>query len=354
MAKRRLAWLLWCMAMGLLYLFENNTATRILLICSVALPLAGALAVPVAAKHTAAQLHAPKDAVKHVEFHVVCDIRCPIPLVGFGVKLQCYNLLTEERTEVTSAVQSAALDCLMCAEHCGLLMLDATVTIRDILGIFRARSLPVKPVSVWVTPELHPLEVRLDEGDGDWSHDATLSPMMGTDASDPFSVREYVPGDPVRQIHWKLSQKTGTVMLRELRQPVANRALLIFDASYPMAAGLLYADVADAMAEAFLSLSKALLGMGIQHTACWQPSSRPIPAYCPIASEEDWAELMSAFFSDAPARDAPIRPDDYTEYFAHVALIATGHPDTEGIRDFGQRLTVITGENSLLHSQVNL
>lgn len=38
----------------------------------------------------------------------------------------------------------------------------------------------------------------------------------GDDPSETFALREYVPGDRVRSIHWKLTEKTGEVIVRQL------------------------------------------------------------------------------------------------------------------------------------------
>ena len=352
MAKRRFGWLLWCVAMGLLYLFENNTATRILLISSVVLPFMGWLFFLLVVKHVVVRLDAPQDAQKRADFRVVCTIHGPVQLVKIDVELHCRNLLTGEAIQATSPRQGKVLSCSLRTAHCGLLMLEATVSIQDVFGLFVTKLPQAQSVSVWVVPQLRALEIVLAESGGDWQDDAASNPEPGIDASDPFSVREYIPGDPVRQIHWKLSQKTDTIMLRELKRPVAYQVLLIFDASYAMDAGESFPAAADTMAEVFLSMSKSLLGRGIPHTVCWHPSKQSIPTYQPMSADEDLAELMSAFFSDGPVRDAPILPDEHTECFAHVALIATGCPDNNAIRGFGQQLTVISEGSCLDHNRV--
>lgn len=37
----------------------------------------------------------------------------------------------------------------------------------------------------------------------------------GTDASEMFDIRSYVPGDDIRSIHWKLSGKTDELIVRQ-------------------------------------------------------------------------------------------------------------------------------------------
>ncbi|MCQ2538114.1 MAG: DUF58 domain-containing protein [Lachnospiraceae bacterium] len=40
------------------------------------------------------------------------------------------------------------------------------------------------------------------------------------DPSEAYGIREYVPGDSIKSIHWKLSEKTGKTMVREYGMPV--------------------------------------------------------------------------------------------------------------------------------------
>lgn len=51
----------------------------------------------------------------------------------------------------------------------------------------------------------------------------------GNDPSEMFDLREYVPGDDVRSIHWKLSGKTDTLILRQASDPSLYNIVLLMD-----------------------------------------------------------------------------------------------------------------------------
>lgn len=51
----------------------------------------------------------------------------------------------------------------------------------------------------------------------------------GDDPSEIFGIREYVPGDPVSRMHWKLSSRTGTLMMKEFSLPIEKNLLLFVD-----------------------------------------------------------------------------------------------------------------------------
>ena len=54
-------------------------------------------------------------------------------------------------------------------------------------------------------------------------------PKRGGGFAENHELRLYRPGDSVQQIHWKLSAKTGSLMLREPMLPVQRRLLVRLD-----------------------------------------------------------------------------------------------------------------------------
>lgn len=110
-------------------------------------------------------------------------------------------------------------------EHSGVVRVRAEkIRIYDFLGLFalhrRARQLPelvVLPAPV--TPEPPPdLEAFLQ---------LRLKPKPGGGYSEIHDHRPYREGDPVRDIQWKLSLKTDTLIVREPMEPVKRRTLLL-------------------------------------------------------------------------------------------------------------------------------
>jgi len=51
----------------------------------------------------------------------------------------------------------------------------------------------------------------------------------GDDPTEIFNFHEYVPGDKIRQIHWKLSTKIGKTMVKEYSLPIRDHAVVVAD-----------------------------------------------------------------------------------------------------------------------------
>ena len=90
----------------------------------------------------------------------------------------------------------------------------------------------------------------------------------GFDQSEVFEIRPYRPGDKTAQIHWKLSQKTDTLMLRQGSLPVKNALLLILEAPQGKENSESAADLSERAQRAaarLFSLSESLAEKGVQH-----------------------------------------------------------------------------------------
>ena len=87
--------------------------------------------------------------------------------------------------------------------------------------------------------------------------------FAGNDPSEVFDIREYVPGDDVRRIHWKLTGKYDNPMIKEFSRPLNFSVVLLTEliSSTPQSI--------EMCAEYTLNVSKALLDIGVMHTLLW-------------------------------------------------------------------------------------
>ena len=120
---------------------------------------------------------------------------------------------------------------------------------------------------VTVLPDTFPVSVHVTMPEVQSPESDTSSPdRRGSDLTEPFRLREYAPGDSLRQIHWKLSQKTDSLMVRELGLPVAEEVLLLLDTSTTGKE-----DAADALDAAMTASSQRVRG---SRSPVWPPRSR--------------------------------------------------------------------------------
>ncbi|MBE6641337.1 MAG: DUF58 domain-containing protein [Ruminococcaceae bacterium] len=113
------------------------------------------------------------------------------------------------------------------AEHCGGLTVSTTcTTVYDYLGIFRFKVRQAPSAIVRVMPKSLKLPIP-EEFKGVLAR--SLRVKHGGGFSEDHEIRPYRPGDTLNLIHWKLSEKTGELMLREPMEPDQGIALLTLD-----------------------------------------------------------------------------------------------------------------------------
>lgn len=113
---------------------------------------------------------------------------------------------------------------LLPTQHCGKLECRIQkVLVSDYLGLFNFRlgtdvtaTVIVRPTAAEL-PQLSGMQQRLT---------VAWKPKPGGGFAENHEVRLYRPGDNLNQLHWKLSAKTGKLIIREPMIPAGQRAVV--------------------------------------------------------------------------------------------------------------------------------
>lgn len=141
--------------------------------------------------------------------------------VGDALRVLTVPLLTA-RKQVT-------LNTAVTTEHRGVITVGPlTVARQDPLGLLRremlwpeTQTLHVHPKTVALPPNSAGLVRDLEGFESQRVVDSDLS---------FHAIREYVPGDALRNVHWKSTAKTGTLMVRQYQETQTARTAVLFDA----------------------------------------------------------------------------------------------------------------------------
>ncbi len=98
----------------------------------------------------------------------------------------------------------------------------------DAAGLFRFRRRAGEAAELVVHPAPAPVpNLRLGGDPAMGAHQPTRRPAQ--DGADFHSVREYVPGDDLRRIHWKSTARLGVFNVLEFEQSLSSGVTLILD-----------------------------------------------------------------------------------------------------------------------------
>ncbi len=146
--------------------------------------------------------------------------------------------------------------------HIGTYTIGLTsVTIDDLLGLFHLTYTNDETIPVHVKPVRYDAgELDIQNGNGiATARTVTLSTMDNQDYS---SVRDYVWGDPIKNIHWKLSAHSTRFLVKKYENFSDNGVSVYIDLSAPHWERDALLQVYDALVESAYSVACDALEMG--------------------------------------------------------------------------------------------
>ena len=266
------------------------------LVLAVALPWFSLLVSLLAMLRTRLRMDAPALLTRNEAAYVTLRAGngfLPQPLCRF--RLTITAVMTGERRSLRQSTQSQGswyvpLD----TSHAGAYLCQVEkARVYDYLGLFRLPVRAPAPVETVIRPvpreparlpNLRHFLVR------------QLKPKPGGGFSEEHELRDYRPGDSMREIHWKLSVKTDRTIVREAQEPVRGLTLLTFDLRGTPGR-------VDATLEELLWLSQWLLDHDTPHQILWIAPTDCVTATAPIEAPADLEALLSRLLR------TPLRPD---------------------------------------------
>lgn len=297
MARNKAGWAIWVLSAAALYFFENNTGTRAVLAISVILPAVSILCARAVSRCLTVSLLAPESIGKGKSEPFVCSLIGSelFPLCAVSAVLECENTLTGDKTSLPVMFWNGAASPSLGSSVCGNITAALRdVQVRDLFGICRFPVPSRAEAAARVLPDTYP--VRGDV----FPEEDLLTPGLSPDRPSSYlsepdgsSIREYIPGDPVRMIHWKLSAKTGRLLIRENTSVSNDIPLLLLDTAKEE--DTTPEDI-SLTAEAYLSVSRCLLDENIPHEVCFPDDSGGVSRSV-ILEEGDLASLIDSVMS---------------------------------------------------------
>lgn len=114
-------------------------------------------------------------------------------------------------------------------EHCGAYALILSKPgISDPLSFFHIPLKRIEPESFYVFPREKPIEEKIDLSD---LFNSSFVKKPGGGAAEAYEIKAYQPGDPVNDIHWKLSAKSkdDSLLIKEAQERSLKEIIITFD-----------------------------------------------------------------------------------------------------------------------------
>lgn len=361
MWKRRLSWLIIIIAAAFLYLFCNESVTLTLLLVCLLSPVVSAAVLLFSSKKVRVRFDSAEVNEENIRFKVVIDNTGVMPASEIEIPVACTNLRTGETDSVTingSAMskKDRAVFIETSGRHAGRYELTAdNAVIMDPLRLW-SKKVPVdQKLSLTVMPKIFEMKLSVTNSAASmYDSDQFSRSRKGIEPGEVRNIREYVPGDPIKNIHWKLSEKTDKLLVKDLELPVTDQIITVLDTYTD---GSITADEMDAIASVYVSLMLALLTEGLEFSACWIDPDTSRPVIKRIQTESDFIAASGKFLAvPAMYQDAAVDllgrelPENR---FAHIITTGSQIPDDLNAFANGGQVTLLLcgGESSMSASE---
>lgn len=288
-------WLIPWAILGLLVLLCKSVLALVGFILMTVLPLLGTVMVLFARKKLTVRLRFPALGTSDADLEGWVEVNNPTawPVGQVICRIQMENRLTGQRQTASVGVhpgtkQTAKTELCFASKYCGYVKLSTKrIVVTDLTGVIPI-PLPIRAeAKLTALPELQEANLSLhypsltpDDGES-W-----LEGRKGSDYTEILQLREYVPGDSVRQIHWKLSSKLDKTIVKDPSFPVSRSLLIFWDKTAAPAA----ADQMHAMAEALFAVCQSITAQGFAYTLAWNDGAAIQTE--PIQTEEELLQTL--------------------------------------------------------------
>ena len=221
---------------GMIYYFLHSQFYFLVLVLMVAGPILSAMSVWVLRHYLQVEIHHAQDSygVQGETAYFTIQIKNPTLFVSLDTKLivNVENTLMETIGQQVFSVPVHAgkgytLTLPVVATYPGLLKISVSrVYIKDLMGFFRLKKNVEQTAELSILPravtDIAYEKTALEQG----MLESEESSKRGNDFSDVQEVREYIPGDKLMSIHWKLSAKRDILMVKD-RVSMSDHQLVI-------------------------------------------------------------------------------------------------------------------------------
>lgn len=221
--------------------------------------------------------------------------------------------------------QKREISVVIPAAHAGKVCIFAEqVMIYDFLDLFSMKKtiknmsektlkkIPEKPnrkdrfsmVSVLVLPRLYPVSLEIPSSLRYFGDESGLYyDEEGSDPSEILEIRSWQPGDRLQKVHWKLTERTGELMVREFSEPIGFAVIFLMDTDF----------YAEPYLETVLSISMEMCMQKCLHYICWQNQAGVLMRQ-PVVKEEQIYRFLQIAMEKQECRSG-LKEENYQDWF---------------------------------------
>jgi len=349
--------LLWLGMLILLFttMFLNNSITALVLMVIWALiPFVNFLLNIFAAKKTDVSVASTATVSKNQKAMVTVEMKNTgfLPVIKAYCEIETENRLTGETEKIFLPVSAPSKERTnysfeIESMFCGYIKIRVkNLYIMDLLGILPVKKKFTAKGGISVFPDTFApavyLNISMAEKDDaqQWSQY-----KKGNDQSELFALREYVQGDSLKQIHWKMSAKKQQLIVKEASLPVEKSMLIFWNKNAQKASP----EDMDAMAEVCASVAQEIIHSGVPFTLGWTEEN--IPMFESIDTEEQLQQVVPRMMKRGFAQENISIPHEEANRYSKIIYIAKSIDETADAFECADKTIMLCSDKNAVENE---
>ncbi len=351
MLKRRIACILLITAALILYIFDNESVTLALLLALIVMPVVSVGLLALSGRNFRISMERTTQPDENPVVRVTTENPDLVPLAAVEAEVVCTNLRTGEADSYVirstpRPKRTQTIDLEVLPKNAGRYEIAvSSAVLTDPLQLSSRQVTCMDREYVTIMPEIFDMQVSYASDAAMLEGDRSADSRRGNDPGEVRSIREYVPGDPVRNIHWKLTEKADKLLVKELGNPITDQFLVILDTAHEvsqMPAAL------ETVASVFVSLAETIRRDSSGLSIGWTDPETGRAVIRKIIEEDDLTAAADEYLAmPASMHSAFERIDrDIAESrYAHIIIVGSVVPEgIEAIANGCQVTVLLYGE----------
>lgn len=202
------------------------------------------------------------------------------------------------------------------------------VFVWDLLNIFSSKAEPFEEARTIVYPKAINLNLSLSRTSiGSSKAEGLTQNRKGNDFSEIFDIRDYVPGDDIRSVHWKLSCKTDNLIVRQPSDPSHYDVMLLADLGLNQGKRVVSKTELNASVALTIACAEQLINQRIMF--CFAiPTNRGLQLY-EIRDIREFYQILPEWFGIQIQEKSGVgvqcfRVDHLEKYFSRLLVVSSG------------------------------
>lgn len=202
--------------------------------------------------------------------------------------------------------------------------------------------------NVLVLPPMKEMYLGRDRWYNETSEDSDRFSIYkkGDDPSEIFDIREYADGDKIQRIHWKLSSKTGELMVKEGSLPLAKEIHIFIDLCAVGDTEERNHNV-NLLVQGIYSIAMFMIEHGIPQAYIWYDKKNGVIQEYSVEQEEQLYWMFQELFKSSITTDANELTEAYVDWGkgklleSAIYLTVADHDSLDGQNLVRERLEVM-------------